>query len=121
MGGNQKRVLIADDAMFMRMILRDILTRLGLDVVEAENGEDAVSKYSETHPDLTVLDIIMPKMDGIEALKNILRSNQGASIIMCSASGQQAKVQEALSLGAKDFIIKPFNPNKVTEVLKRYV
>lgn len=116
-----KRVLIVDDAVFMRMVLKDILVKLDFQIVgEAGNGEEAVLKYEELRPDLTTLDLTMPKVDGISALRAILTLDPYANVIICSASGEVEKVQEALSIGAKDFIVKPFNPNKVTEILKKY-
>ena len=116
-----KRVLIVDDAVFMRMVLKDILVKLDFQIVgEAGNGEEAVLKYEELRPDLTTLDLTMPKVDGISALRAILTLDPYANVVICSASGEVEKVQEALSLGAKDFIVKPFNPNKVTEILKKY-
>lgn len=116
-----KKVLIVDDAVFMRMVLKDILSKLDFQIVaEASDGEEAITKYEEFHPDLTTLDLIMPKMDGLQTLKAILSVDKDAKVIICSASGQHAKVQEALSIGAKDFIVKPFNPNKVSTIMKRY-
>lgn len=118
----KRRVLIADDAAFMRMMLRDIVNKLGLEVAgEAANGHEAVAKYKELHPDLLTLDITMPLQDGISALRDIITEDPAANVIMISALGQHNKVTEALAAGAKDFIIKPFNPGKVIEVLKKYV
>lgn len=119
----KRRVLIADDAVFMRMMLRDIIVnKLGLEVAgEAANGHEAVAKYKELRPDLLTLDITMPLQDGISALRDIMTEDPAANIIMISALGQHNKVTEALAAGAKDFIIKPFNPGKVIEILKKYV
>lgn len=118
----KRRVLIADDAAFMRMMLRDIVNKLGLEVAgEAANGHEAVAKYKELHPDLLTLDITMPLQDGISALRDIITEDPAANVIMISALGQHNKVTEALAAGAKDFIIKPFNPGKVIEVLKKYL
>ena len=104
-----KNILICDDAAFMRMMIKDILTKNGYNVVgEAENGLKAVEKYSETKPDLVLMDITMPEMDGIQALKKIKEQDPGATVIMCSAMGQQAMVIESIQAGAKDFIVKPF-------------
>ena len=104
-----KNILICDDAAFMRMMIKDILSKNGYNVVgEAENGAIAVEKYSETNPDLVLMDITMPEMDGIQALKKIKEKDPNASVIMCSAMGQQAMVIEAIQSGAKDFIVKPF-------------
>ena len=117
-----KNILICDDAAFMRMMIKDILTKNGYNVVgEAENGAIAVDKYKELKPDLTLLDITMPEMDGINALKNIKASDAGANVIMCSAMGQQAMVIEAIQAGAKDFIVKPFQPERVLEAVKKVV
>ena len=116
------RVLIVDDAAFMRMMIKDILSKNGYEVVgEAENGQKAVEKFQELKPDLTTMDITMPEMDGIEALKKIKAADANASIIMCSAMGQQAMVIEAIQSGAKDFIVKPFQADRVLEAVKKVV
>ncbi|MCL4512606.1 MAG: response regulator [Candidatus Eremiobacteraeota bacterium] len=116
-----KRVLVTDDAMFMRLMLKDILTKHGFEVVgEAENGVQAIQKYKELKPDLVTMDIVMPEMDGITAVKSIMTSDPNAKIIMCTAMGQQALVIEAMGAGAKDFIIKPFSPAKVVETLRKF-
>jgi len=113
-------VLIVDDALFMRMMIKDILKNAGIDVVgEAENGLEAVDKYGRLKPDLVTMDIVMPEMDGIEAAKQILGKDPAARIIMCSAMGQQPLVVEALEAGAKDFIVKPFQPSKVIETVRK--
>ena len=117
MGNN---ILIVDDAAFMRMMVKDILTKGGYNVVgEAENGVVAVQKYSELKPDLITL--TMPEMDGIQALKKIKEIDAGANIIMCSAMGQQAMVIEAIQNGAKDFIVKPFQADRVLEAVKKVI
>ncbi len=117
-----KNILICDDAAFMRMMIKDILTKNGYNVVgEAENGAIAVSKYAELKPDLVLMDITMPEMDGINALKNIKASDASANVIMCSAMGQQAMVIEAIQAGAKDFIVKPFQADRVLEAVKKVV
>ena len=117
-----KRVLICDDAAFMRMMIKDILTKNGYEVAaEAENGIKAVEKYNETKPDLVMMDITMPEMDGIQALKKIKEVDAGANIIMCSAMGQQAMVIESIQSGARDFIVKPFNQDRVLEAVKKAV
>ncbi len=117
-----KNILISDDAAFMRMMIRDILTKNGYNVAgEAENGRDAVEKYAELKPDLVLMDITMPEMDGIEALKAIRASDPNAAVIMCSAMGQQAMVIEAIQSGAKDFIVKPFQAERVIEAVKKVV
>ena len=114
------RVLIVDDAMFMRMMLKDILSKNGYEVVgEAANGKEAIDKYIELRPDLVLLDITMPEMDGIEALKKIKMIEPKAKIIMCSAMGQQGMVVEAIQNGALDFIVKPFQQNRVLESLEK--
>ncbi|MCR5785387.1 MAG: response regulator [Eubacterium sp.] len=115
-----KNILICDDAAFMRMMIKDILTKNGYNVVgEAENGLKAVEKYAETSPDLVLMDITMPEMDGIQALKKIRESDANAVVIMCSAMGQQAMVIEAIQSGAKDFIVKPFQADRVIEAVKK--
>lgn len=113
-------ILIVDDASFMRMMLKDILTKNGHTVVgEAANGNEALDKYKECKPDLTTLDITMPECDGIQALKNIRAFDSNAKCVMCSAMGQQAMVIDAIQAGAKDFIVKPFQPDRVIEALKK--
>lgn len=111
-------VLIVDDAIFMRSMLKDILVRHGFEVVgEAENGKEACEKHKELNPDLTTMDIVMPQMNGIEAVKEILKHNANAKIVMCSALGQEALVTESIEAGAKDFIVKPFSPDKVVKIV----
>ncbi len=117
-----KNILVCDDAAFMRMMIKDILTKNGYAVVgEAENGAKAVEKYLELKPDLVLMDITMPEMDGIQALKKIKELDAGASVIMCSAMGQQAMVIESIQSGAKDFIVKPFQANRVLEAVNKVV
>ncbi len=117
-----KNILICDDAAFMRMMIKDILTKNGYNIAgEAENGAKAVEKYNETKPDLVLMDITMPEMDGIQALKKIKAGDPNASVIMCSAMGQQAMVIEAIQSGAKDFIVKPFQAERVLEAVKKVV
>lgn len=117
-----KNVLIVDDAAFMRMMIKDILSKNGYNVVgEAENGKAAVDKYNETKPDLVLMDITMPEMDGIQALKAIKGNDPNACIIMCSAMGQQAMVIEAIQSGAKDFIVKPFQAERVLEAVQKVI
>ena len=117
-----KNILICDDAAFMRMMIKDILTKNGYEIAaEAENGKIAVDKYKEASPDLTLLDITMPEMDGIQALKKIKATDPNAAIIMCSAMGQQAMVIESIQSGAKDFIVKPFQPDRVLEAVKKAI
>ena len=116
------KILIVDDAAFMRMMIKDILTKNGYEIAtEAENGQKAVEKYAETKPDLVLMDITMPEMDGIQALKKIKELDGGANVIMCSAMGQQAMVIEAIQSGAKDFIVKPFQAERVLEAVKKVV
>ena len=117
-----KNISICDDAAFMRMMIKDILTKNGYTIVgEAENGQKAVEKYNETKPDLVMMDITMPEMDGIQALKKIKATDPNAAIIMCSAMGQQAMVIESIQSGAKDFIVKPFQPDRVLEAVKKAI
>ena len=117
-----KNILICDDAAFMRMMIKDILTKNGYNIAgEAENGAKAVEKYAELKPDLVLVDMTMPEMDGIEALKKIKASDPGASVIMCSAMGQQAMVIESIQSGAKDFIVKPFQADRVIEAVQKVV
>lgn len=117
-----KNILICDDAAFMRMMIKDILTKNGYNVVgEAENGAKAVEKYQELKPDLVLMDITMPEMDGIQALKAIKAADAGAAVIMCSAMGQQAMVIESIQSGAKDFIVKPFQADRVLEAVQKVV
>ena len=117
-----KNILICDDAAFMRMMIKDILTKNGYNVAgEAENGMKAVEKFKEVNPDLVLMDITMPEMDGIQALKEIKKLDGGAQVIMCSAMGQQAMVIESIQAGAKDFIVKPFQAERVIEAVKKVV
>ena len=113
-------VLVVDDAAFMRMMLKDILTKGGYDVVgEAADGNEAVAKYNELNPDLVTLDITMPNKDGLQALKEIRANDPNATCIMCSAMGQQAMVIDAIQAGAKDFVVKPFQPDRVLESIHK--
>lgn len=115
-----KRILIVDDAAFMRMMIKDILVKNGYEVVgEAENGQVAVDKYTELRPDLVTMDITMPEMDGIAAVKEIKAIDPNACIIMCSAMGQQSMVIDAIQAGARDFIVKPFQPERVLEAVSK--
>jgi len=116
------KVLIVDDAAFMRMMLKDILVKNGYEVLgEAENGLKAVEKYKELNPDLVIMDITMPEMDGIEAVKEIKKINPSAAVIMCSAMGQQSMVIEAIQSGAKDFIVKPFQADRIIEAVRKVI
>ena len=113
-------VLVCDDAIFMRTTISDILTQAGFEVVgEAESGTQAVEKYHALKPDLVTMDIVMPDMGGIEAVREICKTDPDAKILMCSAMGQQALVVEAIQAGAKDFVVKPFQPSRVLEAVQR--
>ena len=113
-------VMIVDDAAFMRMMLKDILTKNGYNVVgEAENGAIAVEKYGELTPDLVIMDITMPEMDGLQAVREIRKRAPQARVIMCSAMGQQAMVIDAIQSGAKDFVVKPFQADRVIEAVSK--
>ena len=115
-----KRVLIADDASFMRQMIRDIIEPEGWEVVgEASDGVDVVDKYKKLHPDVVMMDIVMPKRSGIDAVKAIKAEDPGARVVMCSALGQEALVTEAIQAGAKDFIVKPFKPDAVLATLAK--
>lgn len=115
-----KRILIVDDAAFMRMMIKDILIKNNFEVVgEAQDGAEAVEKYKELTPDLVTMDITMPEKDGITALKEIKDINPEARIVMCSAMGQQAMVIDAIQAGAKDFIVKPFQSDRVIEAIEK--
>ncbi len=108
------RVLVVDDAAFMRKMVTDALTKGGHEVVgEAGNGVEAVSRFQELKPDLVTLDITMPEKDGLAALQDIISLDPGARVIMCSALGQESKVLESIKIGAKDFVVKPFQPDRV--------
>ena len=114
------RILIVDDAAFMRMMIKDILTKNDYEVVgEAENGLKAVEKYKELGPDLVLMDITMPELDGIQAVKQIKEYDPAAKVVMCSAMGQQAMVIESIQAGAKDFIVKPFQAERVIEAIQK--
>lgn len=115
-----KKILIVDDAAFMRMMIKDILSKNGYEVVgEAENGAKAIEKFKELTPDLVIMDITMPELDGIVAVKEIKKIDGDSKIIMCSAMGQQAMVIESIQAGARDFIVKPFQAERVVEAVKK--
>lgn len=115
-----RTVLVCDDAIFMRTMLGDILRQAGFEVVgEAETGEQAVERYRELKPDLVTMDIVMPDMGGIDAVREIVKTDPDAKILMCSAMGQQALVIEAIQAGARDFVVKPFQPSRVLEAVQR--
>jgi two-component system chemotaxis response regulator CheY len=114
------RVLVVDDAVFMRKMLSDVLGKGGHEVVgEAGNGNEAVTQYQALHPDITTLDITMPDKDGLAALREILTIDSNARVIMCSALGQESKVLEAVKAGAKDFVVKPFKPDRVLDAIAK--
>jgi len=112
-------ILVVDDAAFMRMMIRDILAKEGYRIEEAVNGRDAVEKYDQVSPDLVTLDITMPEMNGLDALKAIREKDPQARVLMVSAMGQQQMIVEALESGAMDFLVKPFQPAKVLETVKK--
>ena len=113
------KVLVVDDAIFMRSMIRDIFARSPFVIAgEAENGSEAVTMYKELRPDITTMDIVMPEVDGITALKEIMRFDPQAKVVMCSALGQESMIAESIEAGAKDFIVKPFQPTKVLKVVR---
>jgi two-component system chemotaxis response regulator CheY len=118
-------VMVVDDTSFMRAVLKKIILHSGHEVIaEAGNGDEAITQFQNAKPDLVLMDIVMPPTpkakDGIEALKQIVQANPTAKVVMCSSMGQQALIAEALKSGAKDFVVKPFQPQKVMEVLSKY-
>ena len=116
------KILIVDDAAFMRMMVKDALSKGGYtDVAEAVDGAEAVEKYKELHPDLVIMDITMPNMDGLEALKAIKQENPDSQVVMCSAMGQESMVIEAIKSGAKDFIEKPFKPERILSTVSNII
>jgi two-component system chemotaxis response regulator CheY len=115
------KVLIVDDARFMRAVLRDILVGLWFEVVEAENGTQALEAYKAHRPRLVTMDIVLPDTDGITALKRIMEFDASAKVVVVSALGQRQLIAEALKAGAKDFIIKPFRREQVAEIAQRLV
>jgi len=117
-----KRILITDDALFMRVTLKNILSKSGYEIVgEAANGRESVELYKSQKPDLVTMDITMPEMDGITAVREIKKVDPNANIIMCTAMGQKSMVLEAVSAGAKDFLVKPFQPDKVVEAVQKLI
>ncbi len=115
-----RTVLIVDDAIFMRTMIGDILKQAGFEVIgEASSGVEAVQKYKELEPDLVTMDIVMPDMGGIDAVREIMKEDPDARILMCSAMGQQGLVVEAIQAGARDFVVKPFQPSRVIEAVQR--
>ncbi|MCL0077275.1 response regulator [Dehalococcoidia bacterium] len=115
------KVLVVDDAQFMRMRATKLLTQNGYEVIEAANGVEAVQKYKEERPDAVMLDITMPDMDGLEALKQVRKIDPGARIAMVTAMGQQSIVLEAIKAGARDFVVKPFDPNRVLAAVQKMI
>ena len=114
-----KAILVVNDAALMRMMIRDILSKEGYVIHEAVNGRDAVEKYDEIHPDLVTMDITMPEMNGLDALREIRSKDKDARVLMVSAMGQQKMIIESIELGAIDFLVKPFQPTKVLETVKK--
>lgn len=113
-----KKIMLVDDAAFMRMMIKDTLKKNGFtEIVEAGNGEQAIAAYQEEKPDLVLMDITMPVMDGLEALKRLKEMDGGVQVVMCSAMGQETMVVDALKLGAKDFIVKPFKPERIMKTV----
>jgi len=116
------RVLIADDALFMRNMIKEVFSGREFQVIgEAANGVEAIEKYKQLKPDITTMDIVMPLKSGIEAVREIIKLDRNARIVMCSALGQESLVMEAIEAGARDYIVKPFKPEKVLEVVKKVV
>ncbi len=113
------KILLIDDAAFMRMMLKKIIGPTGNELVEGVDGADGVTKYKEHKPNLVFLDIVMPNVDGIECLKQIMAYDKNAKVIMCSSIGQQSVVNDAIKIGARDFIIKPFDAAKVLETVSK--
>lgn len=117
-----KGILIVDDAAFMRMVIRDILVKAGYEVAgEAADGKEAIRLYRTLKPELVLLDITMPEMDGIDALKKIMLEDKDAKVIMCSALGQSSMVIESIQAGAKDYIVKPFQADRVIDSVKKLI
>lgn len=116
------KIMLVDDAAFMRMMVKDALTKAGYtDLIEAQDGAEAVEKFNAENPDLVFMDITMPNKDGLEALKEIKAAHPNANIVMCSAMGQEAMVIEAIQSGAKDFIVKPFKPERILKTVTSIV
>jgi two-component system chemotaxis response regulator CheY len=114
------RVLVVDDAAFMRKMVSDALTGGGHEIVgEAANGDEAVQRFQELRPDIMTLDITMPEKDGLAALREIIAADPGAKVVMCSALGQESKVLESIKLGAKDFVVKPFQVERVLSAVEK--
>ena len=115
-----KKIMLVDDAAFMRMTIKNCLTKAGYtELIEASDGQMAVETYEKEHPDLVIMDITMPNLDGIGALKEIKAKVPAAKVVMCSAMGQEAMVVEAIQLGAMDFIVKPFKPDRILQTVSK--
>lgn len=116
------KIMLVDDAAFMRMMIKNTLTQQGYtDIVEAQDGAEAVTKFDEENPDLVFMDITMPNMDGLQALKKIKETHPDAKIVMCTAMGQETMVLDAIKSGAKDFIVKPFTPERIAETAQKFL
>ena len=115
------KILLVDDAAFMRMRCSKLLTEHGYEVAEAENGQEAITMYQSYRPDLVLMDITMPVMDGITATREIKNIDADAKVVMVSALGQQTMVIEAIKAGAKDFVVKPFEPDKILSTVRKFV
>ena len=114
----EKKIMLVDDAAFMRMTIKNVLTKMGYtNLLEAADGAQAVEMYEKEHPDLVIMDITMPNMDGLEALKAIRAKDSNANVVMCSAMGQEAMVVEAVQAGIKDFIVKPFKEDRLMKTV----
>ena len=112
------KIMLVDDAAFMRMMIKKALTASGYDdFVEAQDGSGAVQKYGEEKPDMVIMDITMPNMDGLQALKKIKEADAGAKVVMCTAMGQESMVVDAIKSGARDFIVKPFNADRIVQTV----
>lgn len=117
-----KKIMLVDDAAFMRMTIKNALTKAGYDnIIEASDGQIAVETYQNEHPDLVIMDITMPNMDGIQALQAIKTLDPEARVVMCSAMGQEGMVVEAIKLGAKDFIVKPFKQDRILQTVEKII
>lgn len=113
------KIMLVDDAAFMRMMVKNALTKSGYDnFIEAQDGAEAVKKYDEEKPDMVIMDITMPNMDGLQALKKIRENDPNAKVVMCTAMGQEGMVVDAIKSGAKDFIVKPFNADRIVQTVK---
>ena len=112
------KIMLVDDAAFMRMMVKNALTKSGYDnFVEAQDGAEAVKKYDEEKPDMVIMDITMPNMDGLQALKKIRENDPNAKVVMCTAMGQEGMVVDSIKSGAKDFIVKPFNAERIVQTV----